>query len=153
MGAVAAALVDFVVGVSMLVLMMVYYRIPPGWTSLSIPLLVGGLAIAALGVGSLLAALTVAYRDFRHVIPFMVQLWMFATPAIYLQADHAVSSHWIKWLPLNPVYGLIVNFRAAALGQPLDLRSLFISGLVSLLLLLTGCLYFRCVERSFADTI
>jgi lipopolysaccharide transport system permease protein len=153
MGAVAAALVDFIVGVSMLVLMMVYYRIPPGWTSLLIPLLVGVLAIAALGVGSLLAALTVAYRDFRHVIPFMVQLWMFATPAIYLQADHAISRRWIPWLPLNPAYGLIVNFRAAALGQPLDPWALCVSGAVSILLLMAGCLYFRRVERSFADTI
>lgn len=153
MGAIAATLVDFAVAVMMLLAMMLFYRVVPGRSALLVPLLVFGLIIAALGVGSLLAALTVAYRDFRHVVPFLVQLWMFATPAIYMQADHVISGRWIPWLPLNPVYGLIANFRAAALGQPLDLYSLTLSSGVSVILLLIGCLYFRRVERSFADVI
>jgi lipopolysaccharide transport system permease protein len=153
MGAIAATLVDFAVAVVMLLAMMFFYRVAPGKNALLVPLLVFGLIVAALGVGSLLAALTVAYRDFRHVVPFLVQLWMFATPAIYMQADHAISARWIPWLPLNPLYGLIANFRAAALGQPLDLYALTLSSGVSVILLFIGCLYFRRVERSFADVI
>ena len=109
--------------------------------------------IAALGVGTLLSALTVAYRDFRHVVPFMVQLWMFATPSIYMQAGSDASSRLGYVLPLNPAYGLIANFRQAMLGGAIDWYSLSVSGGVSVVLLLTGCLYFRRVERDFADII
>ena len=110
------------------------------------------LAVAALGIGTLLAALTVAYRDFRYVVPFMVQLWMFATPAVYMDAT-MVGPRWQSVLPLNPAYGLILNFRHAALGRPLDLYSLGVSLAMSLGLLVLGCMYFRRVERTFADIV
>jgi len=97
--------------------------------------------------------LTVAYRDFRHVVPFMVQFWMFATPCIYLQLEGAVGPRAQLLLPLNPAYGLISNFRAAVLGEPFDLYSLAVSTAVSLAVLLIGCLYFRRVENRFADII
>lgn len=155
MGTVGAFLLDFVVGFGMLLGMMAWYGIIPGWELLLAPLLVFGLVIATLGIGMLLSALTVAYRDFRHVVPFMVQLWMFATPCIYLQADQVVGARWRLALALNPAYGIIVNFRAAVLGKPLELdaSALVVSGLVAVLLLLCGALYFRRVERSFADII
>jgi lipopolysaccharide transport system permease protein len=102
---------------------------------------------------TLLSALTVAYRDFRHVVPFMVQLWMFATPAVYLNAADAFGARWNALLPLNPAYGLIANFRAAALGTPLDWSALAISMTVVATVLLVGLVYFRRVERGFADII
>jgi lipopolysaccharide transport system permease protein len=108
---------------------------------------------ASIGVGTWLSALTVAYRDFRHVIPFMVQLWMFATPSVYMQTSSILHPRWSYVLPLNPAHGLIANFRAAMLGRELDLYSLAVSSGVSLLLLVLGCLYFQRVERSFADVI
>jgi lipopolysaccharide transport system permease protein len=153
MGAVAATLVDLVIAIGLLLGMMLYYHVRPDWHGLFMPLLTLGLLIVSLGIGALLAALTVAYRDFRHVIPFMIQLWMFATPNIYMRTEQVVSARWLRWLPLNPAYGLIANFRAAALGQPLDLYSLGVSGGVSIVLLVAGCLYFRRVERTFADII
>jgi lipopolysaccharide transport system permease protein len=104
-------------------------------------------------VGTLLAALTVAYRDFRHVIPFTVQLWMFATPAVYLDPAAVFGPTGRAVLPLNPVYGPIVNFRAAVLGGPLDLYALAVSGAVGLVGLAVGGLYFRRVEGRFADVI
>src|SRR5207302_1669082 len=127
MGAVGAGLVDFVVAFAMLGGLMAFYGVAPGWSVLLIPVLGLGLIVAALGVGTLLSALTVAYRDFRYVVPFLVQLWMFATPTIYLQADAVVGPRWRPLLPLNPAYGLIVNFRAAALGGELDLYALTVS--------------------------
>jgi lipopolysaccharide transport system permease protein len=92
-------------------------------------------------------------RDFRHVVPFMVQLWMFATPCIYMRTESFLSPRWNAILPLNPAFGIIQNFRAATLGEPLDWYSLGISSTVALGFLLLGCLYFRRVERSFADII
>src|SRR5262245_25242721 len=82
--AVGAALVDFCIAFAMLLAMMAWYRVAPGPGLLLVPVLVAVLAAAALGVGALLAALNVAYRDFRYVIPFLLQLWMFATPTVYM---------------------------------------------------------------------
>src|SRR5262249_19115569 len=129
MGAVAAGLVDFAIAFGMLLVLMAIFGVAPGWGMLWLPLFVGLLVMAAFGVGSLLSALTVAYRDFRFVVPFMVQLWMFATPCIYLQnnayiRDEAMGVWWRTLLPLNPAYGLIVNFRQAMLGGGLDFYSL-----------------------------
>ena len=152
-GTVVASLVDFAVAIAMLLAMMMFYHVAPGWNLLLAPLLVLGLVITTIGVGALLAALTVAYRDFRQIVPFMVQLWMFATPTIYMDADRVISPSWLPWLHLNPAYGLIANFRAAVLGRRLDLYSLGVSAAVGILLLVLGCLYFRRVERSFADII
>lgn len=152
-GAVAAALVDLVVAFVMMLAMMAYFRVSPGWGLLLAPVIALGLAVAALGVGVMLSALTVAYRDFRYVVPFMVQLWMFATPTIYMQADAVISPKWRTVMPFNPAFGLIYNFRQACLGGPFDWRALGISTGVSLALLIGGCLYFRRVERSFADII
>jgi lipopolysaccharide transport system permease protein len=151
MGAVGAGVVDFLVAFGMLAVMMLWYGVAPGWGLLLVPLLSMGLLVAALGAGVWLSALTVAYRDFRYVVPFMVQLWMFATPAVYVQGES--GGRWGALLPLNPAHGLIANFRAAVLGTPPDLYALAVSGGVSLALLVVGCLYFRRVERSFADVI
>jgi lipopolysaccharide transport system permease protein len=153
MGAVGAGLVDFAIAFGMLLALMLYFGTLPGWGLLLVPALTLGLIVAALGVGTLLAALTVAYRDFRYVLTFLVQLWMFATPSIYLNAGEVVGPRGQALLPLNPAYGLILNFRQAVLGGPLDLYALAVSSAVSLGLLLVGCLYFRRVERSFADII
>lgn len=158
MSAVGASLVDFAVGLGMLaVLTLGYsfggYAVLPSWQIVFAPLLVLLMTIAALGAGTLLAALTVAYRDVRYAVQFGVQLWMFATPCIYLDPATAIGSKARLLLPLNPAYGLIHNFRQAMLGGPMDYYSLSVSAAVSVTLLLVGCLYFRRVERGFADII
>jgi lipopolysaccharide transport system permease protein len=159
LGAVGAGLVDFLVAFVMLVGMMVFYLLTgameatPGWGLLMVPFIVLGLVVAAVGMGTLLSALTVAYRDFRYVIPFMVQLWMFATPSIYMQANNVLNPNWRIVLPLNPAHGLISSFRAATLGCGIDWYDLAVSSTVSFVLLLVGFYYFRRVERTFADII
>jgi len=150
MGAVGAGLVDFAIAFAMLLVMMPFYGVWPGWNILMVPPICLFVVIAALGVGTLLSALTVAYRDFRYVVPFSVQLWMFATPCIYM---NFVGPRGQAILPLNPAYGLIYNFRQAVLGGPFDWYVLAVSATVSVAFLLVGCLYFRRVERSFADII
>jgi lipopolysaccharide transport system permease protein len=153
LSAIAAGLVDLAIAGGLLALMMIGYGVSPGVEILLLPAILLGLVVAAVGVGLLLSALTVAYRDFRHLAPFLVQLWMFATPCIYLDADSMLDPAAQALMPFNPAYGLIVNFRAAALGTALDYYALAVSSAVSLALLLLGCLYFRKVERSFADVI
>jgi lipopolysaccharide transport system permease protein len=153
MGAVGAGLVDFVIAFALLLVMMPWYHVWPRWGMLLVPMILLVLVVAALGMGTLLAALTVAYRDFRYVVPFAVQLWMFATPCIYLDAVTVVGPRGHALLPLNPAYGLIHNFRQAMLGGPLDWYGLAVSSAVSCALLVLGCFYFRRVERSFADII
>jgi lipopolysaccharide transport system permease protein len=153
MGAVGAGLVDFLVACGLYAVIMAWYGVMPSWNIFLAPLIFLFLALAALGVGTLLAALTVAYRDFRYVVPFGVQLWMFATPCIYMEAEQVVGPNGQTWLPLNPAYGLIYNFRQCLLGGPLNIYALWVSAAVSVVLLVVGCMYFRKVERSFADII
>jgi lipopolysaccharide transport system permease protein len=150
--AVCAGLVDFAISCVLLAVMMFIYGVIPSVSIFVLPLVLLGLCLAALGVGTLLSALTVAYRDFRHIVPFMVQLWMFSTPAIYVDPQAlGPSAH--SFLPLNPAHGLIVNFRAAVLGGQIDFYALSVSSAISVVVFVGGCLYFRRVERSFADVI
>jgi lipopolysaccharide transport system permease protein len=151
--AVGASLVDFAVALGMLAVMMGWYGVAPGWGVLVAPVAILLLMVGAVGTGTLLAALTVAYRDFRYVVPFGVQLWMFATPTIYIQSEGLVSGRLWALLPLNPADGLIRTFRQAMLGGPLDWYALTVSGVVSVAMLVVGGLYFRRVERGFADVI
>ena len=153
MGAAGAGLVDFGISLVVLVVMMIVYGVAPSGGVVALPFITLLLIVAAMGIGTLLSALTATYRDFRHLVPFMIQLWMFATPAIYLPSSDSVMERWQWWLPLNPVQGLILNFRAAALGLDLDYYALAVSGTISVLLAFIGGVYFRRVERSFADVI
>ena len=153
MGAVGACIVDFLIAFGMLlVLMLGYGRMPgSGFPGRSVP---GHRAdVDCLGRRHASSALTVAYRDFRHVLPFMVQLWMFATPAIYLQNEGAFGGIGKTLVLANPANGFIANFRAAVLGTPFDLPSLAASCLIGGLSLVVGCCYFRKVERTFAEII
>lgn len=151
---VAAAAVDFVISTGLLLVLMAYYRIPPGPSLLLAPVVAAVVALAALGVGTLLAALNVAYRDFRYVIPFLTQVWMFATPTVYLQKGGTPSGGLAQTvLTLNPMAGLVAAFRAAALGGRLPWAQLGIGAAVSAALFVAGCLYFRKVEGAFADII
>jgi lipopolysaccharide transport system permease protein len=112
--------------------------------------------LAALGVGTLLAALNVAYRDFRYVIPFLTQFWMFATPTVYMHLDGRAPGYVRALLAANPMTALIAGFRAAALGEaagPVPWGQVGVAAAVSLALFLAGCFYFRRVEDSFADMI
>jgi lipopolysaccharide transport system permease protein len=151
--AVGAAVVDFLIAFGLLLILMVYYGVRPGVSILLTPLIFGLITLAALGIGTLLASLNVAYRDFRYVIPFLVQLGMFATPTVYMQprADAQGSLH--AFLALNPMTPLIAAFRAAVLGGPIPWGPLALSSTLVIGGFVLGCLYFRKIEDSFADVI
>lgn len=156
LSAVATALVDFCFAFGLLLVLMLWHGLLPGVSMLLAPLLLAILTLAALGVGILLAGLTVAYRDFRYVTPFMIQLWMFVTPAIYMPAER-INRDGLWWinllLQLNPINALIAAFRGACLGNSIAWDSVAVATGLSALVFLAGCLYFRKVEDWFADII
>lgn len=144
-------LLDFAVAFSILVLMMIYYGIGPGPGILLLPVLMTGFVMAALGVGSILSALNVHYRDFRYIIPFMVQIWLFVTPVIYPASMLPETWRWL--INLNPMAGLITAFRASLLNQPVPWSDLAVSGVVVVLVFILGVSIFLRMERRFADVI
>jgi len=152
LGACFAGLLDLLVAAVLLAGLMAWYGIRPGPSAWLLLPLTALLLAAAAGCGLWLSALTVEYRDFRFVVPFLLQLWMFATPVIYPVTVVPERFRWI--LALNPVGGLIEAFRAAALGsQAVSAGRLGASAAVAAAILLGGLYYFRRVERSFADVI
>jgi lipopolysaccharide transport system permease protein len=153
LGVVAAALLDFLIAFGMLLVMMPLSGGRPGWNLILLPLVLLVLLMLIVGLGTLLAALTVAYRDFRSLVPLAMQLWMFSTPALFFQDLSWQGPRARALTLLNPMHGVLVNFRAAVLGGPFDWPAAGISALWAVALLAAGCIYFRRVERSFVDII
>jgi lipopolysaccharide transport system permease protein len=147
--AIGSGLVDLGISLVVFVGIMLWYGMLPGWGFLALPLLVVLTTAAALGVGMALAALTITYRDFRYVVPFMVQSWMYISPVIY--PVESVPGHWRWLLALNPMTGVIGGFRSATLGRPWDLTTFAISTASAVVLFVFGLYYFRKTERRFAD--
>jgi lipopolysaccharide transport system permease protein len=143
--------VDMLVSTFVMFLLMLVYGVPWTWRLAAAPLLFLITVLTALGIGTLVSALTVAYRDVNHLLPFMMQIWMFVTPVIYPVS--IVPERWRWLLALNPMTGLIEGFRSAFLGLPFDLASLAVSGAVSAAAFVVGVAYFERVERRFADVI
>lgn len=148
---VGAGLVDLSVAFLLLIIMCFYYGVTLTLNILLLPLFVLLMALLALGVGLLSAAVTVKYRDLRHALPFIIQLWMFASPVIYPAT--VVPSNW-RWLvTINPVAGAIEGFRASLTGAPFSLTHVLVSVAITLLLLAFSIYVFRKLEDSFADVI
>lgn len=151
LAAVLSCLVDLLLGLTMLVPLMVFYRTMPGWHLLWLPVAIALTTVVALGAGIWIAAVNVKYRDVRFALPFAIQLWLFASPVFY--SIDQLPPGW-QWLAaLNPVAAPIEAFRASLLGLPLDPRLLLMSGGAMLLLLVAAAVTFRRVEHSFADIV
>lgn len=149
--AVGAGLVDFAVSALVLVALMIGYRIGLTPQILLLPVALIGTIALATGMGTLLSALTVEYRDFRYVVPFAVQMWQFASPVLYPAS--LVPAEWRWAYFLNPVAGLLEGYRACFLGEPFQWWPLLYSLVASAFCFLLGAAYFRKVERRFADVI
>lgn len=150
---VGVALVDFLVSLGLLIAMMALYGIAPSpmlWAAIPIIALI---LLTAIGVGALLSALTVLYRDVRLLLPFLAQIWFFVTPIIY--PLHLAPAAWRPWLSLNPLAGLLEGFRAALFGgfTPELAVPLALSGIVGVTTFVVGLLFFCQVERQLADVV
>lgn len=144
-------LVDFCVAFGILLLMMVYYSFVPTINLLFLPLLVVFAMMTSLAVGLWLSALNVKYRDFQYTVPFLIQIWMFASPVVYPAS--MVPQQFRFLYALNPMTGVIEGFRWALLGTNPPTAMIFISLGVVIALLVSGVFYFRRMEQYFADIV
>lgn len=149
--AVGAGLVDLALAFLVQIALMIYYRIAPTSALLMVPVLVLLATLLAVGVGMWLSALNVKYRDIRHATPFLIQLWMFASPVIYPASILPAKWRWV--LALNPLTGIIENFRVAVFGGRFNWELLAVSAAVTLLILVWSAYSFKRVEKTFADIV
>ena len=150
--AVLSGLVDFLIAFVILLGMMLYYGIVPGWSIIALPGFILLAVLTALAVGLWLSALNVQYRDVRYTMSFLVQFWLFATPVAY--SSSIVPEKWRALYGINPMAGVVEGFRWALLGksQPPG-AMLFVSASVVTVLLVGGLYYFRRMEQEFADIV
>ncbi len=146
-------LVDFAVSCAILVLLFIAYRFAPSPAIVALPLFLLLAVVTAAGVGLWFAALIVRYRDIRHLVPFLLQLGLFASPVGF--SSDVVPEQWRLLYALNPMVGVIDGFRWSILGgaHELDGRAVAMSVVVAVTLMVSGLAYFRRVERTFADVI
>ena len=153
----AVSLVDFLISAGLLALLMLRYGLPPTWRLVLVPPLVLITVAAATGAGLWLSALNVKYRDFRYVVPFLVQFGLYLSPVGFSSSavSEMLSDRWRVLYSLNPMVGVIDGFRWALFGQRAALYwpALAFSTGVALVLLCSGVWYFRRTEQTFADVI
>jgi lipopolysaccharide transport system permease protein len=149
---IVAGTVDFLLAFVVLIAMMVYYRVPPTRNIMFLPLFFLLTVVTSLGVGLWLSALNVKFRDVRLALPFLVQLWMFATPIAY--PSSLLHGSWRNVYGLNPMVGVVEGFRWALLGVKNPPGTIiYVSAMIAMLLLTGGVMYFRRMEKTFADLV
>jgi lipopolysaccharide transport system permease protein len=140
-------------GISLLLLVLVAFYYGTSWTlsALLLPLFVLMMALFALGVGLIFASLTVKYRDLRHALPFLIQLWMFASPVVY--PANLVPEKWRWILVINPIAPILEGFRASLVGNALDWQHILIALAIIMFVLIVSLYIFRRAEDGFVDVI
>jgi lipopolysaccharide transport system permease protein len=152
MSAVLGGLVDFAIAFVILLGMLAFYGLVPGWQILALPAFVLLAVMTALAVGLWLSALNVQYRDVRYTINFLVQFWLFATPVAY--PSSIIPAQWRVVYGLNPMVGVVEGFRWSLLGKPESPSTVvLVSTIVVATLLVGGLFYFRRMEQQFADVV
>jgi lipopolysaccharide transport system permease protein len=147
-----SGLFDLAVSSAFIVVLMAYYRISPGWPALMAPVFLIGLVLFTIGVGLLIAAMTVSYRDVKYTLPLLIQLWMFATPVIYPASF--LPEQIRPFLFLNPLAGLVEGFRNCLVSNRWPDPTLTgISLIVATAMFAFGWAYFTRASRAFADVI
>jgi lipopolysaccharide transport system permease protein len=151
--ALVTTLVDFLITLVMLSVLMLWYGFLPGWRLVILPLFILLTCALSLGLGLILAALNVKYRDFRYIVPFIIQFWLFVSPIAFTTAN--VPERWRTLYALNPLAGAIDGFRWSILGgsMPLYPQTVGLFMAVAACSLFLGVWHFRRMERGFADAI
>ena len=147
-----AVLIDFAVSLAVLVVLMGFYRVAPTWHLVALPFILALTTLLATGVSLWLAALNVRYRDFSYAMPFLIQVWLYATPIAY--AASIVPERWRLLYALNPAVGFVEGFRWALLGRSaLTPGMLATTTIIAALVFVGGAYFFRRIERGFADVV
>lgn len=147
------SLVDFLISFVILIVLMIWYRFIPSWQFFSLPLFLLMAIVFSLGLGFWLAALNVKYRDFRYIVPFIVQFGMYISPVGF--SSSVVPERWRLLYSMNPMVGVIDGFRWAILGQNIKIYwpGFLLSLFLTIIVFFFGTVYFRKTERAFADII
>jgi len=149
---VIAPLLDFALAFAVLLFLMAWYGVAPGWQMLFAAPLILLTTLLALSVGLWLGPINVRFRDIKHTLPFLIQVWMYASPVVYPLSLVPESFRWVY--SLNPMVGVIEGFRWAVLGSGTpDLQAIAISFILIAAFLFGGLVFFRHMEQTFADTI
>jgi homopolymeric O-antigen transport system permease protein len=149
--AVAGAVLDLAIASVILLVLLVVYQMPLTWHLLLLPCALALLVLFTFSIGQFLAALCVNYRDIKYALPFIVQMWFFASPVVY---PLSMVPEQYRWVPsLNPMVGVIELVRALVADRPIPWQSLGVSGAITLVALVFGLWYFNNTERRFADVI
>lgn len=151
--AVIISLVDFLISFAILGVVMVWYKFIPDWRILTLPIFLCLALMVSAGFGFWLSALSVKYRDFRYIVPFIVQLGLYISPVGF--SSNVIPEKWRLLYSINPMVGVIDGFRWAILGEnvTLNVQGFFVSTGISFLIFFLGLRYFRKTEKSFADVI
>jgi lipopolysaccharide transport system permease protein len=148
---VISPLVDFSIAFVILVVMMLYFGFVPTWNVLWLPVFMLLALMTSLGVGLWLSALNVQYRDFQYTVPFLIQLWLFASPVVY--PSTLLPQPYRTIYGLNPMAGVIEGFRWALLGTTPPSSMMAVSAVIVLVILISGAFYFKHMEKTFADVV
>jgi lipopolysaccharide transport system permease protein len=153
LASVSVAAADFCVAMGLMAILMIYYHTWGGMQMLLAPLFLLAIAAMAAGIGTFISALTVRYRDVKYCLPFLLQIWMFATPSVYMDVTSSKISAWKVILNMNPMTGLVLAFRSACLGGPIPWANAVPAMVMGIFMFFLGCLYFQRIEDRFADEI
>jgi lipopolysaccharide transport system permease protein len=148
---VISPLVDFSIAFVILLVMMLYFGFVPTWNVLWLPVFMLLALMTSLGVGLWLSALNVQYRDFQYTVPFLIQLWLFASPVVY--PSTLLPQPYRTIYGLNPMAGVIEGFRWALLGTTPPSSMMAVSAVIVLVILISGAFYFKHMEKTFADVV
>ncbi len=151
LASVGVSMIDFIISVAVLMVIMAIYSVAPSWQIVLVPFFALGAFISVLGIGLWLSAITVTYRDFRYIVPFMIQVWMYITPVIYPVSFIPSDVRWLLYL--NPVVGWVSGARSAFLGTAIDWLAVGSSLILSAVMVWVGVRYFMRAEQRFADVI
>ena len=146
-----AKLVDFSISVVILVVVMTYYQVAPTWNLLLLPLLILAMMLVPTGLGMWLAALAIRYRDIKFAMSFFIKLLIYSAPILYTAS--AIPEQYRFWYSFNPLVAVIEGFRAALLGTPIEWQFIVPGLVTSVLVFLSGAIYFRRMEKVFVDVI
>jgi lipopolysaccharide transport system permease protein len=152
LSSVLAGVVDFAIGLVILLAVMAWYGLMPGWQIILAPLFIVLAIAAAFAVSLWLSVINAEYRDVQHALPFLTQIWLILTPVLYPTSVVPQGWHWV--FILNPMVSVIEGFRWSLLrGKAPDIEAMAVSVVATLLLLLTGLIYFARYEKSYVDRL
>lgn len=146
-----AKMVDFSISLIILVLVMIYYQVTPTWNLLLLPPLILAMMLVPTGIGMWLAALAIRYRDIKFAMSFFIKLLIYTAPILYTAS--AIPANWRFWYSFNPLVAVIEGFRASLLGTTIEWQFIVPGLLTSVLVFLSGAMYFRRMEKVFVDVI